>query len=144
MTAIGVDRGHVRTAHAIVFEFLVERFDPHRPDAFRDQIANGIIHHRARDAGVEPEAVGEIGGNVEFAATDVDVAVRRLAERDDAGVKPVDESAEGQEIQIAIGADIQTILHSFLPVRGLVELWPGWTNIANTDGCAFRMLRAEI
>jgi len=38
-------------------------------------------------AGVEAEAVRQVGGDVELAAADVDVAVRRLAERDDAGVE---------------------------------------------------------
>ena len=51
---------------------------------------------------LQAEAVGQVGGDVELAAADVDVAVRRLAERDDAGIEPMDQRAEGHKIQRAI------------------------------------------
>ncbi|MCX7005752.1 MAG: hypothetical protein NTY53_00580 [Kiritimatiellaeota bacterium] len=44
----------------------------------------------------------------------MDVAVRRLAERDDARIEAVDQRAERQEVERAIGTDIQTIFHHFL------------------------------
>jgi hypothetical protein len=91
--------------NAVVLELLVERLHAHCADALGDEIANGIIHHRGGDAGVQAETVGQIGGAVEFAAADVDVAVRRLAERDDARIKPVNQRAEGQEIQRAFLGD---------------------------------------
>ena len=83
----------------------------HGAHAFGDQVADGIIDHRAGDAGVEPEAIGEIGRDVELAAADVDVAMRRFAERDDAGVEAMDEGAEGTEIECALCGDVETVVH---------------------------------
>jgi len=96
-----------------VLELLVKRLHAHGADALGNQIADGIIHHRRGDAGVQAETVGEIGGAIEFAAADVDVAVRRLAKRDDARIKPVDQRAEGQEIQRAFLGDVETFAHDF-------------------------------
>ena len=62
LAAVAVNRGHVRAVHAVVLELLVERLHAHRPHALGDQVADGIIHHGRGDAGVEPEAIGEIGG----------------------------------------------------------------------------------
>ena len=111
LAAVGINRGHVRPAHAVVLELFVERFHAHCADALGNQIADGIIHHRAGDAGVEAEAVRQICGDVEFAAADVDVAMRRLAERDDARVEPVDQRAEREKIKRAGGFDVQAVFH---------------------------------
>ena len=62
-----------------------------------------------------PKAVGQVGGAVELAAADVDVALRGLAERDDARVQTVDQRAERQEIEGAVLPDIQTV-SSFISV----------------------------
>ena len=56
---------------------------------------------RGDDAGFEIEAIGEIGRHIEFAAGDVDIAMGGLAEGDNARVKPMHQSAEGQKIQPA-------------------------------------------
>ena len=112
VAAVAVDRGHVRAAHAVVLEPFVERFHAHRPDALGDQVADGIIHHGGGDAGVQAEAIGEVGGAVEFAAADVDLALGGLAERDDAGIEAMDQRAEGQKVQRAFFGDVQTIFHS--------------------------------
>ena len=58
------------------------------------------------------KAVRQVGGDVELAAADVDLAAVRLAERDDPRVQPVDQGAQGHEVQRAVLKDIQTILHS--------------------------------
>ena len=79
--------------HAVVLEVLVERLHAHRAHALGDQVADRVIHHRGRDAGVQAEAVGQVGGAVELAAADVDVALGRLAERDDARVQAMDQGA---------------------------------------------------
>ena len=98
---------------AVVLEMLVEGGDAHRPDAFGNQVTDWIIHHRRRDAGSHPEAVGEIGRDVEFAAADVNIAMSRLAEGDDPWIETMDEGAEGKEVQRASRTDIQTIFHCF-------------------------------
>ena len=53
----------------------------------------------------------EVGGDVEFAAADVDVAVGGLAERDDARIEAMDQRAQGQEIQGAVRTNVQTVFH---------------------------------
>ena len=111
---VAVHRGVVRAAHAVVLEFLVKWLHAHRPHALGNQVANGIIHQRRRDAGVQAEAVRKIGGAIELAAADVDVALGRLAKRDDARIEAVDERAEGQEIQRAIFGNVQTFAHDVL------------------------------
>ena len=84
--------------NAVVLEMLVERFDAHRADAFGDQIADRIIHHRGGDAGLQPEAIGQIGRDIEFAAADVNVALSRFAERNDSRIEPMHQRAERNEI----------------------------------------------
>ena len=96
---------------AVVLEVLVEGLDAHRPHALGDQIADRIIHHGGGDAGLQAEAVGQVGGDVELAAADVDLALGGLAERDDARIEAMDQGAEGHEVQRAIRTDVQTILH---------------------------------
>ena len=102
--------------HAVVLEMFVERLHAHRADALGNQVADGIIHHRAGHAGVQAEAVGEVGGDVEFAAADVNVAARRFAERNDARIKAVDQRAQGQEVQRAGFADVQTSFHFLISI----------------------------
>jgi hypothetical protein len=91
---------------------FVKRLHAHRADALVDELADRIIDHRADDAGLEPETIGEIRRAVEFAAADMDVAVRGFAERDDAGIKTVDERAEGKEVERAGFTDVQAVFHS--------------------------------
>ncbi len=98
-----------------MLELLVEGRDAHGPHALGDQIADGIVDHRGRDARLHAEAVGQVGGAVELAAADVDLAFSRLAERDDPRIEAVDKRAEGDEIQRAFLTDIQTVLHSCSP-----------------------------
>ena len=99
MAAITVDGRHVWAVDAVVREVFVERLDPHGPDPLGDQVANRIIHHCGGDTGFQSEAIGQIGGDIELSATDVNVTVGRLPERDDSGIKAMHQRAEGQEIQ---------------------------------------------
>jgi hypothetical protein len=66
-----------------------------------------------------------LAATIELAAADVDVALGRLAERDDARIQAVDERAEGQEIQRAFLRNVQppdfTRFHSHAgPVTKLI------------------------
>jgi hypothetical protein len=70
-------------------------------------VADGVIHHGAGDAGVQAEAIGQVGGAVELAAADVDLAFGRLAERDDARVQTIHQRAQREEIQRAVLTNIQ-------------------------------------
>ena len=103
---------------------FVKRLDAHRPDPFGNQIANRIIRHRRGDAGFKPEAIGKIGRNIKFAARDVNIAMSGLAKRDDARVKPMNQSAERQKIQRAILADVQNLLHVIVKVVPRVGVEP--------------------
>jgi len=90
-----------------VREPLVEGLDAARPHPLGNQVANRVVHHGARDAGAQPEAVGEVRAGVELAAADVNCAHVRLTERDEAGIEAVHERAERQEIQGATGRNLQ-------------------------------------
>ena len=68
-----------------------------------------------------PKQSDRLAAHVELAAAHVDPALGRLAEGDDAGVEPVDERAEGQEIQRAVGTDVQAVFHCRLLMRLLVR-----------------------
>ena len=114
LPAIAVNRRHVRTVHAVVLECFVKGLDAHRFHALGDQIADGIVDHRGRDACLHAEAVGQVGGAVELAAADVDRAVRRFPKRDDPRVEAVDKRADGDKIQRAFLTDIQTVFHAVL------------------------------
>ena len=63
MAAVAIDGGHVGTGDAVVLEVLVERLHAHGAHALGDQVADGIVDHGAGDAGLQAEAVGEIGGD---------------------------------------------------------------------------------
>ena len=94
VAAIAVDRRHVRAVDAVVLEALVERPDAHGAHALGDQVADRIIDHGAGDAGLHPEAVRQIGGDIELAAADVDLALAGLAEGDDARIQTMHQRAE--------------------------------------------------
>ena len=111
LAAVAIDGGHVGAVHAVVLEVLVEGLDAHGPHPLGDQVADGIIHHGRGDAGLQAEAVGQVGGDVELAAADVDLALGGLAEGDDARVEAMHQRAEGHQIQRAILRDIQTMIH---------------------------------
>ena len=62
-----------------------------------------------------------LAATVELAAADVDLALGRLAERDDARVEAMDQGAEGHEVQRAARTDIQTIFHCNLFLTPVVN-----------------------
>ena len=67
------------------------------------------------------EAVGEVGGDVVFAAGDVDLDGACLAEGDNAGIEPVYQRTEGQEVQLMRpGLEGQTV-HVCTPLSLLGE-----------------------
>ncbi len=93
-------------SHAVVREALVERRDAHRPHALGDQVADRVVDHRGGDRPCcRRKQSARLAAHVELAAAHVDRALRRLAEGDDAGVEPVHERAEREEVERAVGAD---------------------------------------
>ena len=46
---------------AVVLEALVERRDAHGPHALGDQVADGVVDHGRGDAGLQAEAVRQVG-----------------------------------------------------------------------------------
>ena len=119
MAAIAVHSGHIWTVNAVVLEALVERLYAHCPHALGDQIADRVVHHRGGDAGLHAEAIGEIGGAIELAAADVDLALGGLAEGDDSRIEAMNQGAERQEIQGAFLSNIETIFHLPSPDQAL-------------------------
>ncbi|MFT3961480.1 hypothetical protein [Propionivibrio sp.] len=97
--AVAIDRGHVRPAHPVVLETLVEGLHAHGADRAVDQLADGIIDHGRHDARLHAEAVRQVGRAVELAAAHVNPAFCRLAERHHPGVQTVDERPERNEVQ---------------------------------------------
>ena len=106
LAAVAIDSGHVGAVNAIMLEVLVEGLDPHGPHAFGDQVADGIIHHRRGDAGLQAEAVRQVGRHVKLAAADMDLALGGLAEGDDARIKAMDQRAEGHKVKRSTLRDI--------------------------------------
>ena len=111
LAAVAVDGGHVGTVDAVVLESLVKWLDAHGPHALGDQVADRVIHHGRGDAGLQAEAIRQIGGAVELAAADVDLALGRLAEGNDARIEAMDQRAQGEKIQCAFWFDIQSVFH---------------------------------
>jgi len=98
-----------------VLEPLIERLHAHGFDALGHQIADRVIHHRRRDAGIEAKAVRQVGRHIKFAAAHVNLAMCRLAERNNAGVQTMDQRAQRQKVQRALVTNLQTIAHAILP-----------------------------
>jgi hypothetical protein len=57
------------------------------------------------------EAVDQVGGEVELSATDVDLALVCFAEGNYAWVKVAHQCTEREEVQCAIGKDVESIFH---------------------------------
>ena len=88
-------------------EVLVKGLHAHAANSLGNQVANRVTRHGAADASPHAECIGEIGGDVELAAADMDGALVRLAKRDDTGVQTVDQCAERQEVEGAVSFDVQ-------------------------------------
>ena len=101
VAAVAVDRGDIGPADAVVLEPFVERRHAGFAHAALHELADRVVDHGGGDAGLQSEAVGQAGGDVVFAAGDVDLERARLAERDHARVEPVHERTERQEIELA-------------------------------------------
>src|SRR5439155_3345783 len=112
--AIAIDGGDIRAGDPIVGIALVEGRHSHRPDPIFHQFTDGIMDHRADDAGLEAEAVRQVGGDVELSAADMDTALGRFAERDDSWVQAVDKRAQRHQVQRAGRRYSQSILHTLL------------------------------
>jgi hypothetical protein len=113
---IAEDRCHVGAGDAVVDEALVDGANTSGPDAFGDEVADGVVHHGRDDCGVHAEAVRQVGGHVELAAADVDAALGRFAEGDDARIEPVHQRAQGDQVQGAFRGDDQ-LSHELLQSR---------------------------
>ncbi len=126
LAAVAVDRRDVRPAHAVVLEPLVERRDPDLAHAALHELADGVLDHRGRDPGPEPEAIRKVRGHVVLAAGDVDLDRARLPERDHAGIEPGDQRAQREEVELTrILAHVQTAhecLSKTIPRRFIPDL----------------------
>src|SRR5687767_13587228 len=103
MAAIAVNGSHVGTVHAVMLEPLVKRFDPHRFYTLGDQFSNRVVDDRRGDACLHSKTIGEVGGAIEFAAAHMDGAAGCFAKRNDAWIEAMDQRAEGEKIQGAVG-----------------------------------------
>ena len=116
LAAITVYRRHIRSVDAIMLEVFIERLHPHGFHPFRDQIADGIVHHGGRNSRFQSETIGQIGGAVELATAHMDQALRRFAERNDSGIQTMDQGAYGNKIQCSFFANVQPdSIHNFPP-----------------------------
>src|SRR6266702_363412 len=111
---IAIHRRHIRPAYAVMLELLVERLHAHRQNPLRDQIANRILHHRARDSGAQLKAVRQVRRNVELAAAYMHRKIRSLAERYNARIEPVYQRTQRKQIQRLLLRNFKTKTHNFL------------------------------
>ena len=99
---VAVHRRHIGARDAVVLEVLVERLHAHGADALGNQVADRIVGHGRDDSRLQTKAIGKVGGHIELAATDVNLALRGLAEGDDPRIEPVHQRAQRQKIQLRI------------------------------------------
>src|SRR5262249_10813872 len=99
----------IGSADTVVLEPFVKGPHTHFANACLHQLADAVVDHGGGDAGLQAEAIGEVGGDVVFPAGDVDNEGPRPAKRDLAGVEAMNQSTQREEIQIArILTDRQT------------------------------------
>ena len=79
-----------------------------------DQVTEWRVDHRCGQTSAQSEAIRQIGRTIEFAATDMDLTLGRLAERNGPRIQPVDQGTQRQEVQSTVGGDFK---------HGLVEPW---------------------
>ena len=123
VAAVAVDRGDVGAAHAVVLEPLVKRRDARFAHAGLHQLADRVLDHGRGDAGFQPEAIGQVGGDVVFAARDVDVERAGLCERGsrpdraDAPAHPKEKKSSSQASFRIANSAISTLRQSLGEVR---------------------------
>ena len=110
MAAVAVDGRHVGAVDPVMLESLIKGFDAHGAHPFSDQVANRIIHHGSHHAGVQAEAVGQVGGHVIFAAAGMHLPFGGFAEGDDAWIDPVIERAKRNQVERAFLRDVPVLL----------------------------------
>ena len=106
LAAVAEDCGDIRSGNAIVLEALVEGLDAHRPHPLGHHVAERIVYHGGDDAGLQTEAIRQVGSDVKLSATDMELACGCLAERNDPRVYAVDKGAERYEIKRAPLTDL--------------------------------------
>ena len=88
MAPVAINGGHVRPGNTVVLEMFVKRLHAHGAHPLRNQIADGVIRHCRCDPRPHSKAIGQVGRHVEFATAHVNLALRRLAKRNDSRIKP--------------------------------------------------------
>src|SRR5262245_43121383 len=83
---ITVDCRHIGAGHSIVGKTFIERFHSHCLDSLGNQVTDGIVHHRRRNAGLKLKAVCQVCSHVEFAATHMNLTLYGLAKWDDSRI----------------------------------------------------------
>ena len=104
LAAVAVNCGQVRPPDAVVVEPLVERCYTGLAHPRLHELADAVADHGGRDARAQAKAIRQPRGHVVFAARDVNLERACLAEGNDARVEAVDQGAEGQKIQRALGS----------------------------------------
>ena len=97
---------------------FIERPNAHRADTFIDQIADRVIDHRGGDAGRQSKAIGQVGGDVELAAADVDQALGGFAEWNDSGVEAMNDGAERKKSRLPLDGMLRPV--EGMPVRCVI------------------------
>src|SRR6185295_5646707 len=106
LSAVTEYGGHIWTLDPVMLETFIEWLDPHGPHAFGDQFSNRIVHHRRDNAGSQPKALSQVGGDVEFTSADVDLALGRLMKGNYARIKPMNECPEAYQVQRALRGNV--------------------------------------
>jgi hypothetical protein len=78
---------------------LVKRTHTHGPHPLVDQVTNRVVDHGCGNAGFQLEAVGEVGSTVELSTADVNCTLAGFAKRNNAGIQPMNECSEGEEVE---------------------------------------------
>ena len=136
MPPIAVNGRDIRAADAVVLEPFVERGDARLADAALHQLADRVVDHGGCDAGLEPEAIREVRGDVVLPPRDMDLDRARLPERDHSGVESVDKRPEGEKVELAgIRAHIETA-HGHSPKPFFRDVDPGRNDESYNRGTA--------
>ena len=107
-------------SYAVVLEMLVERLDAHGPHAFGDKVADRIIYHRGRDAGLHRKQSDRLAAQLNSPPLTWIWHSCALRKGMMPRVQAMHQRAEGQEIERALRGDVESVFHAFLPLEFLL------------------------
>jgi len=85
---------------------LIEGPDAHCSHLFRDEVADRVVDHGGCNTGLQSETVRQIGGDVEFTAAHVNLALLGFAEWNDSGIQSMDQGTHGKKVEGALRANL--------------------------------------